>query len=207
MYVCVELLAVNCLPAARFPEESVAPWTSSSESCAAVHPVFAVMLTRTKRVWVAGNEMVTVLAAPGVKAYDAEVLMVSKLVPSALPCTASVWLRLSQEPGSFRTTSSTRTLVPRSVCAHWGKLDPELSQYVAALPSVMLAAPYPELELLAVAVLPAARLGPPAAVAVPVSAGSPMRASAMVSRAASRPRLRRSLFMLLLPLKGDRVDA
>lgn len=68
MYAPVELLAVSRRPAARFTDDSPAACTSSSDSWAACHPVFAVMSTRTNRVWVAGKAMVTVLPDPGSKA-------------------------------------------------------------------------------------------------------------------------------------------
>ncbi len=42
-----ELLADIGLPAARLPVAALAPWTSSSEICAAGQPVLAVTSTRT----------------------------------------------------------------------------------------------------------------------------------------------------------------
>ncbi|CAO0827413.1 hypothetical protein SMICM17S_05591 [Streptomyces microflavus] len=166
------LLALRAFPAARLPEEAAAARTSSSESWAACQPVLAVMFTRTKRVSVAGKVTFTALAAPGVKEYAAELFRVAKLVPSALPWRDSVCVRLSQDGGSFRVTSSTRAAVPRSVCTHWGSPPPALSQYVDALPSVVLGAGYSACALLAAAARPAARLGPSAAEAV--SDGTPI---------------------------------
>lgn len=108
-----------------------------------------------------------------------------KLVPSVLPCTDSVWLRLSQWAGSLRTTSSTRVAVPRSACTHWGRSGPALCQYVPWLPSVMREAPYSECALLDDAVSPSAMSGPPAARAV---VNGPPSASRLVAIAALRHR-------------------
>jgi hypothetical protein len=91
---------------------------------------------------------------------------VLKLVPSALPWTDRVCVRLSQPAGSFSTTSSTPVVLPMSACTHCGSVLPALCQYDDWSPSVTLAAAYSLCELLAVAGRPAAMSGPSAAEAV-----------------------------------------
>ena len=66
--------------------------------------------------------MVTVLPDAGSNRRWALAASVVKDAPSAPACTDSVWVRASQEAGSLRTTSSTVAPVPRSTCAHCGKL-------------------------------------------------------------------------------------
>ena len=65
------------------------------------------MLSRTYRVVVALKEIVTVLLfADGSKVYPAEATSVENVEPSALPWTASVWVRAPHEVdgGSFLPT-------------------------------------------------------------------------------------------------------
>jgi hypothetical protein len=71
--------------------------------------------------------------------YPAELTMVAKLTPSGLPCTDRVCVRVPHPLGSLRITWSIAMLPPRSTCPHCGKALLALSQYVAWLPSVMLA--------------------------------------------------------------------
>ncbi len=122
------LLAVSTRPWARLLLVVVVPWTSSSEICAAGQPVLAEIASRTKRVSVAGKLIFTVFPAPGSNEYVAELVMVEKLVPSALPCTASVSVRAPQPAGSFSTISSMLVLLPRSTWTHCGRELLELSQ-------------------------------------------------------------------------------
>ncbi|GGM09427.1 hypothetical protein GCM10007977_008200 [Dactylosporangium sucinum] len=90
-----------------------------------------------------------------------------KPLPSRLPCTDSVWVRVCQAAsfGSFSLIWSMLRALPRSICAHCGKLLLALSQYVAWLPSLMLPMPLAPLVLLDVAGRPLERFGPPAACA------------------------------------------
>ncbi len=115
-------------PSARFALVLVVPCTSSSAICAAGQPVFAEMARRTNRALVAGKEIFTVLPAPGSNEYVAEEVMVEKLVPSALPCTASVSVRAPHPLGSFSTSSSMLVLLPRSTWTHCGRALLLLSQ-------------------------------------------------------------------------------
>jgi hypothetical protein len=121
------------------PLAAPAPYTSSSASWAACHPVLAVMATRTYRADPAGKLIVTALPLAGLNVWTAEPLRLVNDEPVVLPCTDSVWLRDPQPVGSFSTTWSTLVAVPRSTCAHCGKALFALSQYVFGLPSVRFA--------------------------------------------------------------------
>ena len=183
------LLAVRFLPAARFTDDSPARRTSSSESCALRPAELAVTFTRTKRVFVAGNGIVTVFDAPGLKEYVAEVFSVVKLVPSALPWRERVCCLPFHPAGSLSVTPSTRVEAPRSVCTHWGRESPAPSQYVDRSPSVTFPAPYARSALLAVAVRPVATPGPSAATAV--SDGHPIIRRLVATAADTARRLQR----------------
>lgn len=64
----------------------------------------------------------TVLTRSGSKRWAAEADSAVNDVLSVLPSTARVWVRASQEAGSFSTTSSTPTVAPRSTRTDCGKL-------------------------------------------------------------------------------------
>ncbi len=84
----------------------------------------ALKSARTYRASVDGTEIFTVLSSPGPNTYCAEDLSVAKLLPSSLPWSASVCLRVCQPSGSRSTTCRTRLLLPRSVCTHWADFFP-----------------------------------------------------------------------------------
>src|SRR2546423_6615287 len=121
------------------PEDG--PYTSNSEICPAGQAVLAVMNNRRNRVVVAVRLMVTVLPVAGSKVYPAEPTRSAKLVPSVLPRTARVCVRVPQpDTGTFSTTLVTATDAPRSTCSHCGNALFVLSQYVDWLPSLALPA-------------------------------------------------------------------
>ncbi|GAB2325134.1 hypothetical protein STREPTOSP366_03480 [Streptomyces variabilis] len=79
--------------------------------------------------YVAGREGERdVLARSGSKRWGAEADSAVKDEPSVLPSTARVWERASQTAGSFSTTSSTRTVPPRSMRTDCGKNPKVASQ-------------------------------------------------------------------------------
>ncbi len=88
------------------------------------------------------KSMVTVLAAAGLNSYPLEATRSVKLVPSVLPWTARVWVRVPQfAAGSFSTTRSVFRAAPRSAWIQCGNALFALSQYVSWLPSPALPGP------------------------------------------------------------------
>jgi hypothetical protein len=74
--------------------------------------------------------MVAVLPEAGSKVRPADAERVLKLDPLVPPCTLRVCVRAphTDAGGSFSTTWSTATLLPRSICTHCGKALDGLSQ-------------------------------------------------------------------------------
>jgi hypothetical protein len=89
-----------------------------------------VKLIRTYRAFAAVKEIVTVFAVVGLKVYVADATSVEKFVPSVLPSTDRVWVRVAHDVdgGSLSTTLLMLFDAPRSACTHCGKALLLLSQ-------------------------------------------------------------------------------
>jgi hypothetical protein len=92
--------------------------------------VFAVMCTRTYRTVAAVKAIVTALPVAGLNTRPADAESVLNDVPSVLPCTLSVCVRVAHADGggNFSTTWSIATPPPRSTWIHCGKTLFGLSQ-------------------------------------------------------------------------------
>jgi hypothetical protein len=90
----------------------------------------AVKFRRRYRWLVAGNVIVTVLPVAGLNVYPAEATTVVKVVPSLLPSTLNVCVRVAHDVDGGKVTTILLTLVdaPRSTCSHCGKALFALSQ-------------------------------------------------------------------------------
>ncbi len=97
-------LSLKGLPCARLGVEAVVVRTCISPNWAVPATELALKSARTYRARVEGTEIFTVLSSPGLKTYCAEDLSVAKLLPSSLPWSASVCLRVCQPSGSRSTT-------------------------------------------------------------------------------------------------------
>jgi hypothetical protein len=106
------------------------PNTCSSDNWPAAHPEFAVMLIRTYRAFAAVNGIVTVFPVDGSNVYVDDAARLPNVVPSVLPCTESVWVRVAQAVAGGRFSVTLLTLVdePRSTCTHCGNAPFALSQ-------------------------------------------------------------------------------
>jgi hypothetical protein len=135
--------------------------------------VFPVKLNRTYRaVELAGNAIVTVLPVDGLNTRPADADNVVHVVPSALPSTENVWVRVAQVEagGTVTVTDATDFTEPKSTRSHCG-YAPAPSQYVFALLSFAFDATYVCCVLFAVIVAPVERFvePPPLVLTVPES--------------------------------------
>ena len=104
--------------------------TWNSETWPAGQPVFAVKFSLRYRVVVLVKVIVTVFPVDGLKVYAAEPTMVLNVVPSVLPRTERVCVRVAQDVdgGRSRTMRATALLLPRSTWSHCGNVLFVLSQ-------------------------------------------------------------------------------